>query len=260
MTDSELLLRHENGVAIVTLNKPERLNAWTSTMRAELGRMLAQLGADDAVKAVVVTGAGDRAFCSGQDFTESQNFEGSAEADDWLAAVKSFYEIIRSIEKPTVAALNGLAAGSGFQVALLLDYRVGHAGVTMGQPELNNGIPSVVGPWGIFAERIGVARSMDLILTGRMITAEEATQFGLLNEIVPAAEVLPRSIALGRELGGKPPVALRLTKRAYREATQPAFDRAFQIAEEAQKQAFASGEPQRCMQEFFRIRAARKSA
>ncbi len=260
MTEAELVLRHEDGVAIVTLNKPEKLNAWTSAMREALGRMLAQLGEDASVKAIVVTGAGERAFCSGQDFSESQNFEGGGDADVWLAAVKSFYEIIRGIEKPTVAALNGLAAGSGFQVALLMDYRVGHAGVKMGQPELNNGIPSVVGPWGIFAERIGVARSMDLILTGRMIDAEEAKQFGLLNEIVPAAEVLARSIALARELGGKPPVALRLTKRAYREATQPAFDRAFQIAEEAQRQAFASGEPQRCMQEFFRIRAARKSA
>ncbi|MGI6854404.1 enoyl-CoA hydratase/isomerase family protein [Mesorhizobium sp. 1B3] len=260
MTDTELLLRHDQDVAIITLNKPERLNAWTSAMRAALGRMLQQLGADDAVKAVVVTGAGDRAFCSGQDFTESQNFEGGADGDRWLAAVKSFYEIIRGIEKPTVAALNGLAAGSGFQVALLMDYRVGHAGVTMGQPELNNGIPSVVGPWGVFAERIGVARSMDLILTGRMMDAQEASQLGLLNEILSPAEVLPRSIALARELGSKPPVALRLTKRAYREATQPAFDRAFQIAEEAQRQAFASGEPQRCMEEFFRIRAARKSA
>ncbi|KRE20444.1 enoyl-CoA hydratase [Bosea sp. Root483D1] len=260
MTDPELLLRHEDGVAIVTLNNPARLNAWTSAMRAALGRMLAQIGADDAVKAVVLTGAGERAFCSGQDFSESQNFDGGADADRWLAAVKSFYEIIRSIEKPTICALNGLAAGSGFQVALLLDYRVGHAGVTMGQPELNNGIPSVVGPWAIFAERIGVARSMELILTGRMIDAQEARQIGLLNEIVPPAQVLPRSIAFARELGGKPPVALRLTKRAYREATQPAFDRAFQIAEEAQRQAFASGEPQRCMEEFFRIRAARKSA
>jgi enoyl-CoA hydratase/carnithine racemase len=260
MSDAKLLLRHEDGVAIVTLNNPERLNAWSSAMRAELGQMLAGLGADDGVKAVVLTGAGERAFCSGQDFSESQNFEGGADADQWLAAVKGFYEIIRGIEKPTICALNGLAAGSGFQVALLLDYRIGHAGVSMGQPELNNGIPSVVGPWAIFAERIGVARSMDLILTGRLIGAEEARHIGLLNEIVPAAEVLPRSIALARELGGKPPIALRLTKRAYREATQPAFDRAFEIAEDAQRQAFASGEPQRCMEEFFRIRAARKSA
>lgn len=260
MTDAELLLRHEDGVAIVTLNKPQRLNAWTVAMRDKLGQMLAQLGSDDSVKAIVMTGAGERAFCSGQDFNESQGFELTYDASEWVRQVKDFYEIIRGIEKPTVASLNGLAAGSGFQVALLMDYRIGHAGVAMGQPELNNGIPSVAGPWGIFAERIGIARSMDLILTGRLIDAEEAKHIGLLNEIVPPAEVLPRSIALARELGGKPPVALRLTKRAYRQATQPAFDRAFEIAEDAQREAFASGEPQRCMEDFFRIRAARKSA
>ncbi|MBV2145102.1 enoyl-CoA hydratase/isomerase family protein [Falsochrobactrum sp. TDYN1] len=260
MENRELLLSHEDGVAVITLNKPERLNAWTGAMRADLGRMLAEVGSNDAVRAVVVTGAGERAFCSGQDFTESQNFEGGAEADRWLADIKSFYETIRDVEKPTIAALNGIAAGSGFQVAMLMDYRIGHAGVTMGQPELNNGIPSVVGPWGVFAPHLGVARSMDLILTGRMMNAKEARHTGLLNEIVPAGEVLSRSIAMARELGAKPPIALRLTKRAYREATQPGFDHAFEIAEEAQREAFASGEPQRCMEEFFRIRAARKSA
>jgi enoyl-CoA hydratase len=250
----------DGDVAVVTLSRPDRHNAWTSHARRDLAAELARLNADGAVKAIVVTGAGEKAFCSGQDFNESQNFGGAQDAHSWLAEIKSFYEVIRGLEKPSVAALNGLAAGSGFQVALMLDFRIAHAGVVMGQPELNNGIPSVVGPWGVMFERIGLARTLDLTLTGRLIDAAEAERIGLLNEIVRASEVLPRSIALARELGGKPPVALRLTKRAYREATQAAFDRAFAIAEEAQTAAFASGEPQRCMEEFFRLRAARKAA
>ncbi len=260
MTYPNLQLKNEDGVAIVTLDRPERHNAWTNKMRDDLGRIFVELNSDDAVKAVILTGAGEKAFCSGQDFNESQTFDGAGDAHSWLWAIKDFYETIRGLEKPTIAALNGLAAGSGFQVALLMDFRIGHAGVTMGQPELNNGIPSVVGPWAIIEPRLGLARTMDLILTGRLIDSEEAKHTGLLNEIVAPADVLPRSIALARELAGKPPIALKLTKRAARKATQAQFDFAFEIAEEAQTAAFASGEPQRCMEEFLRIRAARKAS
>ena len=259
MDNSALKLDRDDGVAIVTLNRPDRHNAWTQEMRTALGEMLTALNADSNVKAVVVTGAGEKAFCSGQDFHESQNFGGGHDGEAWLFAIKDFYEIIRSIEKPTVAALNGLAAGSGFQVALLLDFRIGHAGVAMGQPELNNGIPSVVGPWAVMADRIGLLRTIDLIFTGRLVDAKEAHAMGMINEVVEPDRVLPRSIELARELGAKPAVALKLTKGAYRKATQASFDEAFEIAQEAQTAAFASGEPQRCMEEFFRIRAARKS-
>lgn len=260
MTFPNLQLTHDDGVAIVTLDRPERHNAWTNKMRDNLAGIFTDLNADDSVKAVILTGAGEKAFCSGQDFNESQSFDGAKDAHDWFWGIKAFYETIRGLEKPTIAALNGLAAGSGFQVALLMDFRIAHAGVTMGQPELNNGIPSVVGPWAIFEPRLGLARTMDLILTGRLMPAEEAKHAGILNEIVPPAEVLPRSIALARELAAKPPIALKLTKRAARKATQAQFDFAFEIAEEAQIAAFASGEPQRCMEEFLRIRAARKAA
>lgn len=260
MTFPHLQLKTDGGIAVVTLDRPDRLNAWTSRMRTDLGQIFEELNRDDAVKAVVLTGAGSKAFCSGQDFNESQTFDGAGDAHSWLWAIKSFYETIRALEKPTTAALNGVAAGSGFQVALLMDFRIGHAGVMMGQPELNNGIPSVVGPWAIIEPRIGLARTMDLILTGRLIDAEEARLLGLLNEIVPPDQVLARSIALARELSAKPAVALRLTKRAARQATQAGFDRAFEIAEEAQTAAFASGEPQRCMEEFLRMRAVRKSS
>lgn len=259
MDSSALKLDHDDGVAIVTLNRPDRHNAWTEEMRTELGKMLTSLNADDAVRAVVLTGAGGKAFCSGQDFHESQQFAGGNDGEAWLFAIKDFYEIIRAMEKPTVAALNGLAAGSGFQVALMLDFRIGHASVTMGQPELNNGIPSVVGPWAVMADRIGVLRTIDLVLTGRLVLAQEAHTMGMINELVEPERVLARSIELAREIGSKPPVALKLTKRAYRKATQAGFDEAFEIAHEAQTAAFASGEPQRCMEEFFRIRAERKS-
>ena len=115
--------------------------------------------------------------------------------------------------KPLVIALNGLAAGSAFQVALLGDMRVGHPGVTMGQPEINSGIASVTGPW-IMREMLGLARTVDLTLTGRMMAADECHAIGLINRLVPENEVRPAAMALAAELAEKPPVAMRLEQGA----------------------------------------------
>jgi len=257
MHSNDILVTRDDGVAILTLNRPDRYNAWTRAMRNRLAQEVRGLMDDESVKALVFTGAGDRGFSTGQDFNESQGFDGDATSRAWLYEIKDLYDLIRRIEKPTVAALNGIAAGSGFQFALLMDFRIGHPGVTMGQPEINNGIPSVVGPW-VMSERITLTQATDLALTGRLIDCEEAARMGLINKVVPAGEVLSTAIALARELGAKPPTALRHTKRAMRLSTQARFDQAFEIAEQAQVAAFASGEPQRCMEEFLRIRQARK--
>lgn len=257
MPDQEVLVERQATVAVVTLNRPQRRNAWTRAMRNALADTFSELNSDASVKAIVVTGAGDRAFCAGQDFTESQHFDGAGDTRSWLREIKDFYDLIRRIEKPTVAALNGTAAGSGFQFALLLDFRIGHAGVKMGQPEINSGIPSVVGPW-VMAERIPLTQIVDLALTGRLMDSSEAERLGLINRIVPQPDVLPASIALAETLGAKPSVALRYTKRAFQQNSQAAFELAFEIAEEAQVSAFASGEPQRCMEDFLRVRAQRK--
>lgn len=259
MPSNDILLTMDQSIAIITINKPERYNAWTRGMRHELADRLKELANDDAVKGLVFTGAGDKAFCAGQDFTESQDFGDDATSRAWLFEIRDLYDLIRRIEKPTVAALNGIAAGSGFQLALLMDFRIAHDGVTMGQPEINSGIPSVVGPW-VMSERITLTQVIDLALTGRMIDCEEALRMTLVNKVVPAGDVLATAIALARDIASKPPTALRQTKRAFRLSTQARFDLAFEIAEEAQVAAFASGEPQQCMEEFLRVRQSRKTA
>jgi enoyl-CoA hydratase/carnithine racemase len=257
MHSNDILVTRDGDVAIVTLNKPDRCNAWTRAMRNRLAQEIRGLADDDSVKALVFTGAGDRGFCTGQDFNESQGFDDDATSRAWLYEIKDLYDLVRSIEKPTIAALNGIAAGSGFQFALLMDFRIGHPAVTMGQPEINNGIPSVVGPW-VMSERITLTQATDLALTGRLVDCDEAVRMSLINRVVPAERVLFTAVELARELGAKPPTALRHTKRAMRLSTQARFDQAFEIAEQAQVEAFASGEPQRCMEEFLRIRQARK--
>jgi len=142
-------------------------------------------------------------------------------------------------------------------VALLCDFRIGHADVRMGQPEINSGIASTTGPW-IMREMIGIARTIDLTLSGRMMDAAECLAIGLLNKVVPQEQVLPASLALGAELAAKPPVAMRLNKQRFREVTEAGFRDCLDAGIRIQRESFATGEPARMMAEFFAVRAAAK--
>jgi enoyl-CoA hydratase len=245
-------------VGILTLNRPDKLNAWNAPMRTRLVEALDELEANEAVRAIVLTGAGDRAFGAGQDLNETKTFDPDR-AELWMGEWERMYDRIRSLSKPIVAALNGVAAGSAFQVALLCDLRIGHDGVTMGQPEINSGIASVTGPW-IMREMIGIARTIDLTLTGRMMEAEECFRIGLINRIVPKETVMDAALALATELAGKPPVAMRLNKARFREVTEASFRECLAAGIRNQREAYATGEPARMMEEFLAKRAAKKSA
>lgn len=250
-----LLSRTDGVVGVITLNRPEVLNAWHRPMRDMLFATLDAMEKDDAIRAIVVTGAGDRAFSAGQDLNESKSFD-SDRAEDWIDEWDRLYDRIRSLSKPIVMALNGLAAGSAFQVALLGDLRIGHPGITMGQPEINSGIASVTGPW-IMYEMLGIARTTDLALTGRMMTAEEAFAIGLISRLVPRENVLLEALKLARGLGEKPPIAMRLTKSWLREMTEPAFRGCIAAAIRIHREAYGTGEPGRMMEHFLDTRAAR---
>lgn len=240
----------------ITLNRPEKLNAWNKPMRNQLIAALSDAERDNKVRAVILTGAGDRAFGAGQDLSESKTFDASS-AEGWMGEWKALYSLFRDSSKPIVAALNGVAAGSAFQIALLCDLRIAHAGVTMGQPEINSGIPTVTGNW-IMREMIGLSRTIDLTLTGRMLGAEEAYSFGLISRLVDQEKVQSEALEIANLLASKPPVAMRLNRKRIAEVTQQGFDDAMQSGILIQTDAYATGEPQAMMEKFFAERAARK--
>ncbi|UKJ77257.1 enoyl-CoA hydratase/isomerase family protein [Azospirillum brasilense] len=244
-------------VGIITLNRPEILNAWNAAMRDELVVAFDQFENQDGVRAIILTGAGDRAFGAGQDLNETKTFDADR-AEEWVAEWERLYHRMRTLSKPLIIALNGVAAGSAFQVALLGDFRIGHAGVRMGQPEINSGIASTTGPW-IMKEMIGLARTMDLTLSGRLMDAEESHRIGLINRIVPQDRVMAESLALAEELAAKPPVAMRLDKQRFREMTDAGFRDALAAGVRIQREAYASGEPARMMEEFLAKRAAKRA-
>ena len=249
-----------DGIATVTLNKPWKLNAWDTPMRAEIAEVLRQWNRDVRVRAVVMTGAGDRAFSAGQDLDETEKFQSGNDGANWFQSWRDFYNSIRDLDKPCLAALNGVAAGSAFQAAMLTDVRVGHPGVRMGQAEINSGIPSVTGPM-LMLPRIGLSRTIELTLTGRMMDAEECRAIGLIHYLVDRPEeVMGKTREVAEMMAAKPAMAMRLTKARFRQVTQPAFDEAFENGGVYQAEAFASGEPQAAMRVFFAERAARRKA
>lgn len=251
-------LAQAGDVAVVTLNRPEVMNAWHSAMRVEITEAMGKLNADPAVKAIVMTGAGDRAFSAGQDLNETKAFD-AKRAAEWIEEWRRMYGTIRALDKPLIAALNGVAAGSAFQVALLADVRVGHSGVRMGQPEINSGIASTLGPW-LMREMIGLSRTIELTLSGRMMDAAECHAIGLIHNLVPKGQVMAASLEMARDLAAKPPVAMRLDKRRFREVTEAGFNDALDSGIRIQKESYASGEPQRVMEKFLAERGKRKSA
>jgi enoyl-CoA hydratase/carnithine racemase len=248
-------VEREGRIGIVTLNRPEKYNSWDAPMRIEVANALRALNADEAVRAVIITGAGD-AFSGGQDLAEAMEFDG-ARAVEWMEEWRNLYGAFRELDKPIIAALNGVAAGSAFQAALLCDMRVGHSGSLMGQTEIDSGIPSVTGTW-LMWDVLGRLRTMEMVLTGRLLDGEEAYRLGLINHLVAKDQVMAKSKEVAAELGAKPPTAMRLNKQRFRELTEASFLDAEQAGMRIQSEAFESGEPQEMMRRFFQVRAERK--
>ncbi|MGE5512701.1 MAG: enoyl-CoA hydratase/isomerase family protein [Bacteroidota bacterium] len=259
MTEA-ILTEITDGIGTLTLNKPWKLNAWDTPMRAEVKATLDAWNTRADVRAIIITGAGDRAFSAGQDLDETEKFKSGQDGANWFESWRLFYETARLLDKPFIAALNGVAAGSAFQFTLLTDVRVGHPGSRMGQPEINAGIPSVTGPM-LMLPRIGLSRTIELTLTGRMMEAAEAHAIGLIHYLVDEpSQVMPKAREVAELMASKPLIAMRLNKRRFRQVTQAAFDEAFENGGAIQAEAYASGEPQAAMRQFFAERAARRAA
>jgi enoyl-CoA hydratase len=254
MIDPRRAVRRDDrgAVAVLTVDRPAKLNAWTGAMREQLANLLRDCAAQPDVRAVVLTGAGDRAFCAGQDLAETQRFQRGdhAGAERWIDGIERFYDALRDLDKPLVAALNGVAAGSGFQAALLCDVRIAHSAVQLGQPEVNSGIPSITGTY-LMAAAFGMSRTVELVLSGRLMSAPEALAAGVVHEIVPAAEVHSRSVAVAAALAEQPSGAVARTKAWVRQLTEDGYRAAFRAARVVHRDAYATGEPQRMMARFL---------
>ena len=244
-----VLVERRGTTALVTLNRPAALNAVSTEMREALIATLAQLNGDSAVRAVAMTGAGERAFCSGQDLNETARYTVD-DVEHWLTRLHAMYRAVRDLDKPCVAAWNGVAAGAGYQIGLCCDLRVGFPELKLGQPEIRAGLASIVGSY-LMTLHLGLSQNLQMSLSGELTTGQRAYELGLINYLVPRDQVLERSLTLAAELAKLGPTAVRLTKQRFREHTQADFDGALQAAKKAQREAYMSGEPQEAMRKFL---------
>ncbi len=205
-----VLVENTDGVALVTIDRQDALNALNVETLTELRDRLRELAEDDATRVVVLTGAGDRAFVAGADIKYMAGL-GREEAMRWGGLGHEVTLLLEVMPKPTIAALNGFALGGGCELALGCDIRYASSKARLGQPEIDLGIVPGWGGTQRLARVCGLGVAKELILTGRMIDAEEALRIGLVNAI--ADPVLDHALEVARKLAEKSPVALRIAKR-----------------------------------------------
>lgn len=240
-----------DGVAVLTMDREGSLNAMTTDLARAVVSALAAVDSDDRARGVVLTGAGRRAFCAGVDLEEARRQEPGT-VEHWFGTICGTYRAILDTRKPVVAALNGVAAGAGFQMALVSDMRLAAPHARLGQPEIEAGIPSIMGAYWM-SLHLPWALNQELSYLGRLMDAEEAAALRLAR-VVPAEALIDEAAALARTLGAKPAAAWARTKARFRELALRGYDEAFRVAVLGQQKAFASGEPQAIMQAFLRRR------
>jgi 3-hydroxypropionyl-coenzyme A dehydratase len=186
-------------VAIIKINRPEALNSLNLEVIAELSRTIDIVGADDDIKVVIITGAGERSFCAGADIAYMVNID-PMKAEKYASSAQGVLNKIEKLEKPVIAAVNGFALGGGCELALVCDIRVASSNAKLGQPEVTIGIPPGWGGTQRLTRIVGPAKAKELIFTGKMVTAEEAAHIGLVNKFISlSAESQLQSKTSGEE-------------------------------------------------------------
>jgi len=205
-----------DGVALIILNRPERLNAFTRKMIDLWVDALEDARGNDAVQVVVVTGAG-RAFCSGGDvggMNERPTDLTGLDHKRWLEVIHRVPLTLETLDKPVIAAMNGVAVGAGLDMALMCDLRYAAAGSRFSEGYVKVGLIPGDGGTYFLPRLVGTARALELLWTGDFISAEDAASIGLVNRVVPADELLPTTLDLAARLASGPTVAIRTIKRA----------------------------------------------
>lgn len=205
-------VERKRAVAVVTLDRPDKLNALSLELLVELADMLESLNADDAIRVCVLTG-GSKIFAAGADIEVMAK---ASPIDIYLRRTRRLWQRIWALDKPIIAAVNGVAFGGGCELALSCDLIVAGESARFGQPEIKLGIMPGAGGTQRWAQVVGPYRAMEMVLTGEPITAEEAFSQGLVNRVVPDAKALEEATRLAQVIAERPPVAVRLARKALR--------------------------------------------
>ena len=213
MEYANILLQHEGDIAILMINRPKALNALNSDTLSELSAALDELGKDSEVKAVIITGSGEKAFIAGADISQMKDFS-SLEGRKFAQLGQATFRKIELLPQPVIAAVNGFALGGGCELAMACDMRVAGENARFGQPEVTLGLTAGFGGTQRLPRLVGTGIASELLFSGDMIDAQEAYRIGLVNKVYPLENLMAEAKKLAKRIAGRAPVAVQLSKSA----------------------------------------------
>lgn len=253
MKYENLLVEIEAGIAIVTINRPNALNALNVATLIDLQNAFSQFAKDDAVQVIILTGSGEKAFVAGADIAAMQTLT-VLQAREFVNLGHNLMHSIETCPKPVIAAVNGFALGGGCELSLSCDIRLVSDNARFGQPEVNLGIIPGFGGTQRLARLIGKGLAMEMILTGEMINASEAQRIGLANKVFAQTELLDAAKQMAAKIINKGPLAIKLAKEAIRNGLEMDLDKANRYEAELFSLCFASKEQEEGMLAFLEKR------
>jgi enoyl-CoA hydratase len=247
-----ILTDRDEAVGIVTLNRPHALNALNNQLVAELADALDAFDRDESIRCIVITGAGEKAFAAGADIKEMSN----KSPIDMLLGGFSAWQRIKRLHKPMIAAVGGYALGGGCELAMHCDMIVASENARFGQPEILLGVIPGAGGTQRLARTLGKYRTMEMVLTGAQISAQEMAAHGLVNRVVPKGEHLTEAIKLAKTVAAQAPIAIRLAKEAVNAAFETSLEEGLEIERKNFFMLFATEDMREGMQAFIEKRSA----
>jgi enoyl-CoA hydratase len=249
-------VRREGPVATVTLNRPDKLNALNEQLFGELAVVIEDLERDTAIRVAILTGAGDKAFAAGADI-EAMSEMTTSQAKAFADAGHAIGARIEGARFPVIAAVNGFALGGGCELALACDFLYASDRAELGQPEVSLGVMPGFGGTQRLARRVGVARARELCYTGERVGAEEALRIGLVNAVVPHAELQARVLEVAKKIASKGPLAIAQCKRVLLRGADLPLATANELEAQAFAVLFGSNDQREGMKAFLEKRGAK---
>ena len=255
MNYETILVAHRGPSALITLNRPDKLNAMSLMMKEEIIRALRDLDADTATRAIVITGAGQKAFTAGADIHE---FRERTPMDQWrMYDHGTLYHAVDRTAKPVIAMINGYCFGGGLELAMACDLRIASDRATLGQTEINIGIVPGGGASQRLPRLVGLGTAMKLTLTGERIDAAEAQRIGLVDEVVPHARLERRAFDIADRIASKSALAVRLAKAALRASARLPLDQGLRYEQSLFALAMSSEDKEEGVAAFLEKREAK---
>lgn len=225
MEYTNLLLEKQDGVAVITINRPKALNALNSDTLSELSTVLDQLGIESGIKVVILTGIGEKAFIAGADISQMKDFN-PLEGRQFAQLGQAVFRKLELLPRPVIAAINGFALGGGCELAMACDIRIAGENARFGQPEVTLGLTAGFGGTQRLPRLVGTGRASELLFSGDIINADEAYRIGLVNKVCPLKALMEEALKLAQRIAERAPLAVQLTKSAIQRGMNMDMDSA----------------------------------